>query len=140
MLRVDNDGALPGDDADVGTGLVALGRYLDEHAGRLDAGLADGRRSSGWTRVLPGSPVTGPIRLVLADDEPLTRGAVGALLGLEPDLEVVAEASTGDEAVAAVRAAPPGRRRARRGDARPRRRRGGRSGWPPTSPAPAASS
>jgi two-component system, NarL family, response regulator DesR len=44
-----------------------------------------------------------PIRLVLADDESLTRGAVGALLGLEPDIEVVAEAGTGDEAVAAVR-------------------------------------
>jgi two-component system sensor histidine kinase DesK len=39
-LRVLNDGALPADGADVGTGLVALGRYLDEHAGRLDAGPA----------------------------------------------------------------------------------------------------
>ncbi len=46
---------------------------------------------------------TVPIRLVLADDESLTRGAVGALLGLEPDLVVVAEAGTGDEAVARVR-------------------------------------
>jgi two-component system response regulator DesR len=42
------------------------------------------------------------IRLVLADDESLTRGAVGALLGLEADLQVVGEAGTGDEAVAAV--------------------------------------
>jgi two-component system response regulator DesR len=46
---------------------------------------------------------TVPIRLVLADDESLTRGAVGALLGLEPDLVVVAEAGTGDEAIAQVR-------------------------------------
>jgi two-component system, NarL family, sensor histidine kinase DesK len=36
-LRVVNDGALPGDVADPGTGLAALGRYLHEHAGRLDA-------------------------------------------------------------------------------------------------------
>jgi two-component system sensor histidine kinase DesK len=36
-LRVENDGALPGDGADPGTGLAALGRYLQEHAGRLDA-------------------------------------------------------------------------------------------------------
>ena len=43
------------------------------------------------------------IRLVLADDESLTRGAVGALLDLEPDLTVVAQAGTGDEAVAAIR-------------------------------------
>lgn len=42
------------------------------------------------------------IRLVLADDESLTRGAVGALLGLESDLVVVGEAATGDEAVARV--------------------------------------
>jgi two-component system, NarL family, response regulator DesR len=47
--------------------------------------------------------MTASIRLVLADDESLTRGAVGALLGLERDLVVVAEASTGDEAVACVR-------------------------------------
>jgi two-component system sensor histidine kinase DesK len=39
-LQVVNDGALPSDDADPGTGLAALSRYLDEHAGRLDAGLA----------------------------------------------------------------------------------------------------
>jgi two-component system, NarL family, sensor histidine kinase DesK len=36
-MRVVNDGALPGGD-DLGTGLAALGRYLDDHAGRLDAG------------------------------------------------------------------------------------------------------
>jgi two-component system, NarL family, sensor histidine kinase DesK len=38
-LRVDNDGALPPGGTDPGTGLVALRRYLDEHSGRLDAGL-----------------------------------------------------------------------------------------------------
>ena len=30
------------------------------------------------------------IRLVIADDQALVRGAIAALLGLEPDLEVVA--------------------------------------------------
>ncbi|MFC4946848.1 response regulator transcription factor [Pseudonocardia sp. GCM10023141] len=44
-----------------------------------------------------------PIRLVLADDESLTRGAVGALLGLESDLVVVGEAATGDEAIERIR-------------------------------------
>ncbi|QJY45940.1 sensor histidine kinase [Pseudonocardia broussonetiae] len=39
-LVVVNDGALPTDDADPGTGLASLGRYLDEHAGRLAAGPA----------------------------------------------------------------------------------------------------
>jgi two-component system, NarL family, response regulator DesR len=47
--------------------------------------------------------VTAHIRLVLADDESLTRGAVGALLGMETDIEMVAEVGTGDEAIASVR-------------------------------------
>lgn len=40
------------------------------------------------------------IRLLVADDEHLIRGALIALLNLEPDIEVVAEASNGVEAVA----------------------------------------
>ena len=43
------------------------------------------------------------IRLLLADDQALVRGALSALLGLERDLEVVAEVSSGDEVLAAVR-------------------------------------
>lgn len=42
------------------------------------------------------------MRIVLADDEDLTRGAIVALLELEPDIEVVAEVRDGDAAVAAV--------------------------------------
>ena len=43
------------------------------------------------------------IRLLLADDQALVRGALSALLGLESDLEVVAEVASGDAVVAAVR-------------------------------------
>lgn len=39
------------------------------------------------------------IRVVLADDEQLIRGALVALLGLEPDLDVVASADNGTDAV-----------------------------------------
>ena len=42
------------------------------------------------------------IKLLLADDQALVRGALAALLGLEPDLEVVAEVGRGDEVVEAV--------------------------------------
>ncbi|MFJ3958612.1 response regulator [Arthrobacter sp. NPDC090010] len=42
------------------------------------------------------------IRLVIADDQALVRGALAALLGLEADIDVVAEAGDGAEAVAAV--------------------------------------
>ncbi|WP_214370641.1 sensor histidine kinase [Pseudonocardia sp. H11422] len=41
-LEVVNDGALPANGTDPGTGLAALSRYLDEHAGRLDAGPGPG--------------------------------------------------------------------------------------------------
>lgn len=45
--------------------------------------------------------------LLLADDQALVRGAMAALLGLEEDLEVVAEVGTGDEVLeAALRIRP----------------------------------
>ncbi|WP_407320417.1 response regulator transcription factor [Isoptericola halotolerans] len=43
------------------------------------------------------------IRIVLADDETLIRDAVAQLLDLEDDLDVIAVASSGTEAVAVVR-------------------------------------
>jgi len=42
------------------------------------------------------------IRLLLADDQALVRGALAALLDLESDLQVVAEVARGDEVVAAA--------------------------------------
>jgi two-component system, NarL family, response regulator DesR len=47
------------------------------------------------------------IRLLLADDQALVRGALAALLNLEPDLEVVAEVDRGDRVVDAARDARP---------------------------------
>jgi len=44
------------------------------------------------------------IRLLLADDQALVRGALAALLDLEADLEVVAQVGRGDEVVEAARA------------------------------------
>lgn len=47
------------------------------------------------------------IKVLLADDQALVRGAMAALLGLEEDLEVVAEVGTGDEVLeAALRTRP----------------------------------
>jgi two-component system response regulator DesR len=42
------------------------------------------------------------IRILLADDQALVRGALSALLALEPDLEVVAEVGSGDAVLDAV--------------------------------------
>jgi two-component system response regulator DesR len=48
-----------------------------------------------------------PIRVLLADDQHLVRGALAALLSLEDDIEVVGQVSRGDEVVAAVATATP---------------------------------
>lgn len=45
-----------------------------------------------------------PIRLLIADDQALVRGALAALLDLEGDIDVVAQVGRGDEVVDAVRA------------------------------------
>jgi len=45
------------------------------------------------------------IRILLADDQALVRGALAALLQLEADIDVVAEVGRGDEVVSAARTA-----------------------------------
>ena len=47
------------------------------------------------------------IRVLLAEDQGTVRDALATLLGLQPDLEVVAAVATGDEVVAAARATQP---------------------------------
>jgi two-component system response regulator DesR len=47
------------------------------------------------------------IRVLIAEDQSMVRGALATLLGLEDDIEVVAEASTGDEALAAAAKTEP---------------------------------
>lgn len=50
--------------------------------------------------------MTQPIRLLLADDQALVRGAMAALLDTEPDLEVVAQVDRGDLVLDQIRATP----------------------------------
>jgi two-component system, NarL family, response regulator DesR len=47
------------------------------------------------------------IRILMADDQHLVRGALAALLNLEPDIEVVAQVARGDDVVAAALAVRP---------------------------------
>jgi two-component system, NarL family, response regulator DesR len=42
------------------------------------------------------------VRVLLAEDQAMVRGAIAALLSLEGDIEIVAEASRGDEVVSAA--------------------------------------
>jgi two-component system response regulator DesR len=48
-----------------------------------------------------------PIRVLLAEDQAMVRGALAALLSLEEDIEIVAEVARGDEVVTAALAAQP---------------------------------
>jgi two-component system response regulator DesR len=47
------------------------------------------------------------IRILIAEDQAMVRGALASLLSLEEDLEVVAEIARGDEVLAAARACSP---------------------------------
>jgi two-component system response regulator DesR len=47
------------------------------------------------------------IRVLLAEDQALVRGALKALLELEPDIEVVGELGRGDEVVTQARTLRP---------------------------------
>jgi two-component system response regulator DesR len=47
------------------------------------------------------------IGVLLAEDQAMVRGALASLLGLEPDIEVVAEVGRGDEVLDAARRAAP---------------------------------
>ena len=46
------------------------------------------------------------IRVLLAEDQAMVRGALASLLDLEPDIEVVAQVARGDEVLAAAQSRP----------------------------------
>ena len=52
-------------------------------------------------------PVPGMIRVLLAEDQAMIRGALLALIGLEQDMTVVADVERGDEVVGAARRTRP---------------------------------
>ena len=47
------------------------------------------------------------IRVLIAEDQAMVRGALASLLALEDDIEVVAEVDRGDDVVAAARTSEP---------------------------------
>ena len=51
--------------------------------------------------------MTEPIRIVVAEDQPIVRGGFCALIGAQPDMEVVGQATTGREAVDRAKATRP---------------------------------
>jgi two-component system response regulator DesR len=55
----------------------------------------------------PGEPPVRAVRVLLADDQSMVREALATLLGLEADIEVVAQVGRGDEVVGAARGCGP---------------------------------
>ena len=47
------------------------------------------------------------IRVLLADDQAMVRGALATVLGLEPDIEVVGQVGSGDEVLGAAKESAP---------------------------------
>ena len=49
---------------------------------------------------MPDQALSGPpLRVLVADDNPVVRAGLSVLLGAHPDIEVVAEATNGDQAL-----------------------------------------
>jgi two-component system response regulator DesR len=57
--------------------------------------------------VNPGAAAAGPIRVVVAEDQVMVLGALAALLEMEADISVIAQARDGREALEAVRTHNP---------------------------------
>ena len=97
-----------------GNGLTGLAERVRAAGGTLVAGpLAGGGFSLRATVPVPqpvpdrspvdgGASVTEPIRVLVADDQALIRGAFATLINLESDMTVVAQVGTGDDVVPAA--------------------------------------
>jgi two-component system response regulator DesR len=55
----------------------------------------------------PAPKSANPIRVILAEDQTMLRGALTALLDLEPDIKVIAQAANGREALTLIRQQNP---------------------------------
>ena len=75
------------------------------------------------------------IRVLIAEDQGMVRGALASLIALEPDIEVVSQVARGDEVLAAAHDVRARRRPARHRDAGRDRPGGGRGSSPPSCPA-----
>ncbi len=120
-LRMDNDRVHTPDTGSGGSGLAGLGERLAGLGGSITTGhprnghfrLEASLPACGAAPAPPGPAQAGTgvtrrdaravIRVLLADDENLIRTALASLLAIQDDLEVVAQAASGEEALAMAR-------------------------------------
>ncbi|UMG93772.1 response regulator transcription factor family protein [Nocardioides sp. TF02-7] len=98
-LEVCDDGRGIGDGVEPGVGMRSM-----RGARRGARRHGDGRRRPGRDAGGDGAPMTavGSIRVLVVDDHPVFRLGMAALLRTLPDVELVAEAATGADALAAA--------------------------------------
>ena len=103
-LEVLDDGRGPGVGGDDGSGLRGLQERVARLRGQLDAGPAPG----GGFRLHVRLPVRSDmIRVLIAEDQAMVRGALASLLSLEDDIDVVAQVDRGDVVVDMARSLRP---------------------------------
>jgi DNA-binding NarL/FixJ family response regulator/signal transduction histidine kinase len=71
------------------------------------AAAREGNGLRGMRERVPGAPIRTPITVLLAEDQTMLRGALAALLDLEPDIHVIAQAADGREALKLALASVP---------------------------------
>src|SRR5262249_57228243 len=76
-------------------------------AGERAADRPRGSRGNG-RRTRPGADAVVTVHIMIAEDQTMVRQALVALLELEGDITVVAQAARGDEAIAMAHRYPPG--------------------------------
>ena len=97
-IEVSDDGEAGADAGGNGHGLVGIGERVKLYGGEMTSGAAAG----GGFRLTTSLPLSGygvMIRVLVADDQSMIRAGFRLLLAREPDIEVIAEARNGVEAV-----------------------------------------
>ncbi len=114
-VEVEDNGQGDHGAAVAGSGLTGLAERAAGMRGTLEAGA---RPEGGFRLRSERTPGPRVIRVLIAEDQAMVRGALASLLALEGDIEVVAEVERGDAVLDAARRSAARRRAARHRDAR----------------------